>query len=335
MKINLSQFKEVLGKVKPGLSSGKETTEQSDCFVFHKNRIFTYNDEISVSCPWESPIEGAVPSKELLALVNKLSAEEVEMNMENGELRIKSGRSKSGLVVQADIHMPIDEIVMPKKFSPLPKNFTAGLKSCVFSASNDFSFPILTVVHCLDSWMESTDNDRATRWELSKQWFKKPVLIPVVAAKALSGYSDVKAYHDDGSWVHFQIGDSLVFSCRTIDGDFPDIGGYFKTDGYELEFPSSTLDILSRAGIFVEADNSEKLVHVSVNEKGVMEIKAQSDHGWYNETIRLKAAPKTALAFSIHPDYLSQILSSTGKATIGEKLVLFETENFKHVIALE
>ena len=67
MKVQISELKNALKVVKAGLSSGKETTDQSCSFVFQAGMAYTYNDEISVRAPFlqDEDACGAVNSKEL------------------------------------------------------------------------------------------------------------------------------------------------------------------------------------------------------------------------------------------------------------------------------
>ena len=48
MKINKKELQEALERVKPGLAS-RELIEQSTSFAFMRDRVVTYNDEISIS----------------------------------------------------------------------------------------------------------------------------------------------------------------------------------------------------------------------------------------------------------------------------------------------
>jgi len=341
MKVQIKDLKTALKVVKAGLSSGKETTDQSGSFVFQDGMAYTYNDEVSVRAPFlTKDISGAVGAKELVALVGKLKGDECEIEFSDNELQVKCGRIKAGIRLEAEIHMPLQEIELPgkKEWIKVPDNFDKILKAVIFSASKDMSTPILTVIHCNGDFIESTDSDRATRWDVKKagKYFPVPILLPVNAAKSLVGYDTIVAYAEKGGWVHFDLGGGTVFSCRTFEGKYPDLEPVLNVDGYGLEFPAEIKDMLDRAGIFVESDfDQEKLVHIEISDKGVLKVKAEGESGWIEESVRLRNHAKESINFSINPHHLQQILSSVTIGIIGQDRILFQSDNFQHVVALE
>jgi DNA polymerase III sliding clamp (beta) subunit (PCNA family) len=341
MKVQIKDLKNVLRVIKSGLAGGKETTDQSNSFVFQDGMAYTYNDEVSVRVPFlDKNSSGAVGAKELIALVGKLKGEEAEIEFGDNELLIKVGSDKFGIRLEAEIHMPLEEVELPlkKEWIALPAGFDKVLKAVIFSTSKDMSTPILTAIHCNGDLIESTDSDRATRWDLKKdgKYFSKPILLPADAAKSLISYDKIIAYASKGGWIHFDLGDGAIFSCRTFEGKFPDLDPIFKCEGYELEFPADIKDKLEKGGIFVESDfDQEKLVHLNIDVKGVLKIRAEGDSGWYEGRIRLRKHAKEDIQFSINPQHLQQILSSVNVGVIGKDRVLFQSDNFQHVVALE
>jgi hypothetical protein len=103
-----------------------------------------------------------------------------------------------------------------------------------------------------------------------------------------------------------------------------------------LEFPAEIKEMLDRAGIFVESDfDQEKLVNLNIDAKGLLKIRAEGDSGWIEESVRLRKHGKEDIQFSINPQHLQQILSTVSVGTIGQDRVLFQSDNFQHVVALE
>lgn len=330
MKINFAELKKAIDHVKPGLSS-KEITDQSDCIAFSGGYLFTYNGEISVRTPFESDIEGVVRAKELTTLLAKLKADEADITITENELKIKSGRNRAGIRLESEVRMPMDKIEKPDKIYKLPAGFIEALAETVFSAGTDMTYIELTLINCNGSIIESTDNDRASRWELEKGTVE-PMLIPASAAIHLSKYN-IKKYGIVDGWLHFFDGDTM-FSCRTFNVEYPNLSPFFECKGVGIEFPAETEELLDRAGIFLEAEfEQDKLVHVDIDDNGVMKIRGEGDGGWFEGSVRFKH--KKAIKFSIHPNNFRQILTMTNKATVGEDRILFETERFKHVVALE
>lgn len=345
MKIKVEELKNILANLKAGLTGQSETTEQSSCFVFTANKIYTYNDDIAITSSFNIDIEGAVSAKELIDIANKLKGDEIEITTEENEIRLKCGRSKAGIKFQSDITMPIDEIktlpVKSKKWKKLTKDFKSCLKSCLFSASKDMSSAIITVIHCIGDMIESTDNDRATICYLEKEVFKTELLLPAEAGKTLVTYKDITAYDDSQEgWIHFLVNEGVIFSCRIMvlekEENYPDLAPHFDIEGSTMSFPSNTGDILDKAGVFIDVDfDQDSYVEISITTKGSMKIRAEGDSGWFEETTRIKGYKGNDVSFIINPQYLLQILTKVNTATIGEDRVLFETEDFKHIVTID
>ncbi len=335
MKINIQELKKDIENLKPGLSGNKETTEQSNCFAFTEERIYTYNDEISVSIPNPIEFEGVIPSNELMSLLVKLKGEEAETEFDDEELIIKQGRIKAGLVLQKSIEMPIDEINIPKKWYKLPSDFLTALNTCIFTTSSEMDDSVLNNIHCNKTLLESSDNERATRYVI-KSKLRKSFLIPAYSAKELVKLKDIIEYYPDNEWIHFRASGDIIFSCRCSYETYPDTSEHFIQDGFEFEFPKETKEMLEKAGIFADSDFiQDKLVQIYITPKGTFKISAQGESGWIEETKRVKTRPKSEIKFSINPQYLQQILDKTNQAIIGDSLVWFNIDKFEHVVSLE
>jgi DNA polymerase III sliding clamp (beta) subunit (PCNA family) len=335
MKIKLSELKTVLNHLKPGLSGNKETTEQSGSFAFSDGMAYTYNDEVSVSAPFDLGVSGAVSAKELLLLAEKLEGEEADISMDENELHIKCGKIRAGIRLDSEILMPLDQIVLNDiKWHPLPVEFKQAIKDTLFSTDKNTYTPVFSTINCKENTVESTNNERATRWTLPKTK-SLDFLLNAEAAKLLVQYDKIEEWGKSEDWIHFKIEDT-IFSCRTFDEKFPDLTPYFKKNGFEFEFPESILDILGRADIFIDEEfDQDKSVSIIINSKGLLRIRAEGNNGWFEETHRTRQKPEKEIQFSINPKYLQQILSYVNTAIIGEDTILFIAENFKHVVALE
>lgn len=337
MKINRKDFLTILNQTKSGLAS-KEVIEQSTSFIFSEGQVVTYNDEIAVHAKLMEgfDIDGAVPAKELLAVLTRFTGDEVELIGTENELQLKCGKGKAGIKLSTEIALPIENISIPKKWQTLSKDFLEGLKMCIPTAATDMTRPILTAIHFFTDYIESTDNNRITRWD----WVEplKPgqdILIPVGSCQALSRFQAVKFYHKDG-WIHFLSEEGTVFSCRTILGEFPDLSPYMEIEAVgELTFPPNMNEMLERAGVFGTGMlDSDSTVFILIDDKGIMKIEGKNDFGWYEETCRIKWNAG-ATGFSIHPSHLQTILQSVRTAKIGVDRILFSTDSFVHVVALE
>lgn len=326
MKLNRKELLEALTLTSVGLAK-QEIIEQSASFIFTKGRVFTYNDEVAVSHPVEVDFEGAIPSKEFLALIKKLKTEEVELEISDGELLLKGSRAKAGIRLEAEIKLPIDEIGSPDGWVELPDNFCEAAKFCLFSASTDTSNQVLTCIHLTDSYVESTDNYRATRYFLTESdAFEESMLVPTFAIKEIIKFNPTEYTTTEG-WIHFKNNKDVMFSCRMFDETFPEIGGHLEVEGEEIIFPSTLNEILDRASVM---SDGERVTVIAAKNK--LTIKTQGDSGWFEEVARIDYDGEE-IEFEIQPEYLAQIMKHTDTATVG-KLLKFEVEDtFIHIVS--
>ena len=335
MNINTKSLLSILQLIQPGIAQ-KEVVQQSNCFVFTKGRVFTYNDEIAMSHPLISVIDGAVLADELLGLLSKTKQEELDISQTDAGLSIKGGKFKANIKIASEIVLPIDEISQPEIFFPLPENFTQALKFCLFSCSRDMTKPALTCVHAIEDRLEASDNFRITvRYFDDYHYFEFPLLIPADAAKALVKF-DVVQYASNNGWLHFKTTDETVFSCRTYENiTFPDVSQFIEMKGELITLPNDLTDVLSRAGVFSSTKfNTDERVTI-ILETGKLIVKAKGDAGWYEEFCRIKyKGPQKK--FEVHPEFLSYIFELCKVMEVGDGKLRFDgsDSDFVHVVSL-
>lgn len=328
MKINRKELLKALQAVKPGVATN-ETIEQSASFVFNDNRVFSYNDEISVSVPLKLDLTGSVPAKEFLALINKMSAEEVTLTVNGNEIQVVGGKSKAGLRLESEIKLPLEEIGMPEGWNELPAKFCEGVQFCLFSAGKDQTKYILTHIHVSQDCVESSDGYRATRYYMHEdQAFSTPLLIPTVAAKDVVAYTPHEYATTDG-WLHFRNKDDMVFSCRCADETYPNIDIFIEAKGESIQLPEGLDAIMDRGSVLSEGQR----LTIILEDGGNLVLATENDAGWFEEETKVAYKGKP-LEFDIYPEFLTKILKVKAEVTVSEKLMKFETDDFTHVVAL-
>lgn len=321
----------ILNKVKPGLAN-KELIEQSTSFVFKDKKIYTYNDEITISHPINLDIEGAVPAAELYLLLNRIKDEELDIDINENEIVFKGKKFKAGIRLESKIILPLKELKIPKNWDSLSDDFIDALSFCLFSVGKDMSRPVLTCLHLTDNLIESCDNFRLTQYKVSDGLFKQ-ILLPSKAAIELIKYEPIRYALTDG-WIHFKDTEDLIFSCRAFEGKYFDITDILDFIGDEIKFPSRMREILERVQTMAEQDlTGDRKVNVEIS-NGRMKIRGENDIGWFEETTRIRC--ETNLAFDINPKFLMEILTHTTNAKISnDKTKLrFDDEKFIHIMAI-
>lgn len=335
MKVKRGTLLETLEKVRPGLAGKTEVIEQSQSFVFLGDRVVSYNDEIAVSAPLTSGIEGAVKGDELVKLLSKAKDEVLELEAGTGELLVKGKNLRAGIAMEAEISLPLEEIKPPEDFTPVPECFTEALRFCMFSASTDRSKPKLNCLRVKGRHVLSCDNYRLTRYDMgdkATKAFPDEVLIPVASVRELIGYKP-EGYGISKGWIHFQTEGGVVFSCRVFEEDYPAVEQLLEVDGDSVEFPPNMKDMLTRAEIFAQGEASaESYIEVSIDGDKML-LTGRGDYGWLKEKARVKHGDGKA-KFTIHPQFLSDVLDLLRTVEIGGNRMKMEGDNFIHVAAL-
>ena len=334
--IKTDKLKKALELVKPGLSN-KEIVEQSTSFAFIKGNVVSYNDEISVRCPIDLDIEGAIPAEPLFAFVSRAPGEEISLKTEESEIKLRSGRARAGIRLERDVTLPLKELGQTESgdWIDVPDDFIPALKFCIRTASKDMTRPVLTCLHVTGRVVESSDNFRISRFRMNKRsgrYFPEPLLIPAKAVGELLKYQTPTQYHLTDGWIHFRLTEGAVFSSRRYQEKFPNVAKFLdqmKKEGNKLHLPELG-DILTRAMIFTEEQLSpdEELVNVHIDQDKVR-ISANNEYGWFKESVKLsKRATKTRIddpiRFTVHPGFLKEILSYSSKCSIGENAIKFD-----------
>jgi len=341
-KLNRKIFLETLDKVKPGLSN-QAIVEQSSTFVFKGNRVYTFNDEISVEAPIEVNLpECAVPAEELYKLIERTQTEELELEFTNEELIIKANRMSAGIRIEKTITLPVEEIQQEEKVMSLPGGFFDGLRYCIPCVSKNQNNPVLTCVNISQTGLiESCDNFRLMRYKTDMEKKKKldPFLLPASSAKQLLNYETLKKYGitPDRNWIRFSTEEKndFIISCRTYQNmNYPDLDDIMKRvlkENQELiKFPKNMENIIERVSVFLSTDPLDEVIEVHLKED-LIEMEGKGQSGWCKEHCRIeyKSSP---ISFLINPRNFKEILKQMTEGTVGDNTIHFRSERLDHVI---
>lgn len=306
IRVNRAALLQKLEAVLPGTST-RDMIEQGNSFVFKNGRIYTFNDE--VACIARSPIEdktftGAVQATPLLAILQKLEEEEVELDVVEGELIISGKRRKAGIRMDAEIHLPIDKLEVPKEWTPLHEDFVDAVSIVQECAGNDETKFILTCVHIHPKWVEACDNFQISRYKI-KTGVKDPALVRRNAIKHIK-HLGVTEFAETREWIHFRSSIGMQISCRRYIESFPDISPLIvMDDGNEINLPKGLAEACDKADIFSSENGDNNQVMVTLK-PGKLYIKGQGASGWYSEVKKVSYAGEE-FSFMISPKLLSEI----------------------------
>jgi len=319
--------------VKPGLAA-KELIAQTTSFVFVDGHIITYNDEISVQCPFaDITFTGAVPATELYTLLNRIKQEDIELEVKDNELHLTSGKSRAGITLMQEVMLPLEEIGNIGKWTALPENFVQAIKMAMYSCSRSLSKPILNCVHVnKEGFVEGTDNYRVAHYKLSSVLPIETFLIPSSTVQALIKMS-IKEIAEGQGWIHFKTTEGCVVSCRTMSDKFPKTADVLAVQGESLTFPSTMVEILDRAMVFAKRDNAlDEIIEIDID-KNKIKVKSQNISGWFEEEAPLKYKGN-AIHFNVTPGLLKEILQTTSDFQYTDRFLKFQGEDWIFIAAL-
>jgi len=334
LKIKTNKLLKILRLLRPGLAQ-KAIIEQTKHFIFTGTNIITYNDEVCISYPFESDFVYSVPADQFLKILSNIKDEEIDLAVKDESLNLKTKKTKAKFTTEVDNQAAetADEITNKKiRFRKLPEDFMEAIKLCVFSTSKDMSVDQihLTGVYADGNNVVGSDDFRISHYEMKKE-LKDSFLIPATSVSSLVSF-EIEKYGLKDGWVYFKTKDGILFCSRLIDSDYPDPLEFFDFKGMRVRLPEDLKEIVDNAAILAEGDfDVDKKINVRI-EDGKIKCKGESDVGWIETNTKIKF--KKSAEFTINPYFFSEVLNKTDTAVIGEDKILFQSDNFKHLIAL-
>lgn len=330
MRIDREKFLTILEMVKPGLSQ-REFLEQSSCYVFQDGKVMTFNDEIA--CRMDIPIKitGAIQAVTLLDILSKLDDPVLKVREnDKGELEFRGKKKGFGVNKDAEIFLPINQVEMPTKWHPLPKEFTEAVGLVQNCVSSDESRFLLTCIHVHPDYVEACDNLQIMRYQM-KMGLKSPILmrgtsIKYITSLAMDEVAITKA------WTHFRNQAGLIFSCRKYVEDYPPLDRLVELDGHPITIPKGVKDASERAAVFASDKSGDPLAMVSISSDAIR-IRGEGLSGWYEESksINYEGPP---LRFSISPDLLRYISDQYSEAHISPDRLKVSGNRWEYVTVL-
>ena len=325
---------DALTMVKPGLANN-EIVEQSTHFIFGDDVVWTFNDAITITQPFETGLSGAVKAKEFYTLLGKIKDENLEKTSADGKIFLVGEDIEVEVLIDAEIKLQKVDVlgITSKKWMTLPEDFIPAISFCIFSASQNMIRPELTCLWINGDQVISCDGFRGTRRGI-KAKVKEPFLIPAKAAAELVKYKPTKFYLGDKGWLHFSNKEKTIFSCRTVtDQEYPNtVLGMFDMTGDSVQIPKGFAETIDRAQVMVTADFAlDRFVILTIKDK-ILTCTGKGAVGRFTEKTKIDYDGDD-IEIKVHPNFLIQILSHLDEMIVGSHL-LFNGKDFQHIISL-
>lgn len=334
--MKVDKLRKALEIVKPGISSHNSLIEQSTNFAFIENKVVTFNDEISISHKIKDlNITGAVESTYLYSFLKKIKVEDISIEIDNQELRIKAGKSKVGIAIDPQIKLPLDQIEASNKWQKVDEDFITALKYCIPTAGTDLNKAILTCIHVDKNKVVSADGFRLSEYVLKTEM--PSFLIPAKTAKILCNYPICHIAEPEDGWIHFRTKERTIIACRILNDEYPKVNHLFEVNGVRLNLPLELKPVLERAMLFSDkAIGMNEFVYLEVKNKSIL-LQTKNEISWFEEEIECDYDIKDLnIEFRMNPEFLYDVISNVELEvdTTAYKLLL-STENYRHLVMLQ
>lgn len=327
MKVDRKQLLSTLESVSSGLSKGAELA-QSDCFVFKNNRVVTFNESVYCSTECLLDFEGAVPSEELLGLLRRMKADQLDLSWGDNGLVIEAPGDHAVVAVESRITLPVDGLEQPDTWNDLPPNFWEAVSVVQNCCSNKRSRFILTCVHIHPDWVEASDKFQISRYGLKTGW-QQPVLISRDSLNSAVGFN-MTQFGETENWTHFRNVSGLQLSCRRYVMQYPDLTPFLRVEGSRLKIPNTDQfrEALECASVFSgPAQDDQVIVELRKRKLRVVRNGARGSY----RGVRECEFDGDEFRFAISPALLMEISKKTDTAIVAEGRLKVETDKWVYV----
>lgn len=342
MKVMRKDLLDAIDKIKAGIADD-DAVAQADSIYFNGTSMIAFNDDVMVEVPMAIPVVGVVKADKFIDLIKKIKVDEIDVDVVDGEMRIKAKRVVSGLTLESEVKMGYASAGKPEKWYPIPKSMFEGLKMCAMTAAQDTVVLLLNCVRIKGRIIESCDRFRLTRWKMDKeaeQVFEDQILIPARSAAILSKYGlkelgFVIRKKKAESWIHFR-GDGITLACHLFGGDYPDLSKFAVTGKVEIDFPDGLADALQKATVFAEIEETKTRIMRNVEiewRPGSVLVRAETTGGWIAEKLPAKydGDPKKIKG---DVDLLMYAIKEHKQAVVDDKFLELRGERYAHLVLL-
>lgn len=335
MKVNRELLLNQLVAVVPGASFSEGTT-QASFFVFHKDKVFTFNGEVACRVPCcFTGVTVAVPAKPLLQLLSKLKEEFLEFNLKDDEkeLHVVGKGKRTKFRIESEVNLELDKIEKPKSWNQMPDEFKDAVdvvSKCAGPKSSEH-FEI-TCIHIDPEYMESTDNYQLIKYPLETgietSMLIKADTIKKVITLGMTHISETE------NWLHFKDNRSgLIVSCLISRDDYYPLASIFENaGGKKTTLPKGLENSIENAEIF-SSENADNNVITVLLSHGKIEVTGEGSDGEHTERKKITyAGPE--MRFLIQPAMLAEVAKRYNVCQISDEFMTVSGGAFTYITCL-
>ncbi len=332
MQVHREALLAALQSVQPGLAA-KEGIDQSTCFVFSGDRVYTLSDDLACSAP--SPlknIEAAVPALKFLGLLEKLTEEDLDVEVGETEIVLKGQHGRrAGVKIETKIELLEHFPEKPKKWKPLPEDYNKAVgivQGCSGFKEKEGYRVVCILVH--PEYLEATDNFQFCRWPLATG-IREAVLIRTKALKNVPALG-MTEFSETDAWLHFRNPSDLILSCRRTLDDIEEADEVYEVEGETITLPKSLIKESGAAEVCLD-DKEDKNVQIRLK-PGKLLIRGEGTHSWYQVPKTLADYKGPRMEFFINPEILRDIVEKHNEVIVSSDKLKVDTGSYQYVANL-
>lgn len=324
--VNREELLQTLQSVSVGLAA-REFIEQSSCFVFEDNRVYTFDGEVAASRDCQLQVTGAVVADKLVELLSRLTEDQIKIEETASEVKITGKRRRGGLVKEQNILLPVKDVEPPEDWSELPDDFDEALSRVHGCATKEESEFVLTCVHITPKYIQACDRKQIARYNLSLP-IEKDLLVRATSIARVIGF-DMTEFSLSDTWIHFRNELGLVISCRRHKDNYVDIDEWVDTAGtQELVLPGALNEVVSRAQLFSMDNANANYVTVRLAKDRVV-VSGKGPAGWFEEIKEVKFGGDP-ISFMMPPNLLVELSEKSQTCYVAPGRLVVDSGSFMY-----
>lgn len=338
-------------KVIPGVEKGKSTIEGADQLLFSGKFVHSYNGVVAVSAPCDTQgQEFAVKGIDFYKLVDKTNDLILTAEIDNGKLKVKSGRTKVSMALldPQKIKAYVAAInVDAVEFQDVPAGFVDGVRISAMGGNSSALKGIAVTDYKEGAAVITTDSKRICLTKLpspmSTFWVDDSVITDALKCGEPTGCSVT------GPWLHLRYEDGTVFSAQRKDHTaypFTTCKNYVDaidsaTVMMSGRLPQDIKDAVSRVSILASSldGKTPPLVELTFR-KDELELHAEKQGGEATETIPWDVPPSAdpeGFQVWVGAAWLIEAVNKTVEFSLvtigGNPSLIFKSEDYVQMVS--
>lgn len=334
MKITIlqSNLNKALGIISRAVST-KSNLEILGCILLKTEggrlKLSSTNLEIGISSYIGGRVdkngEVAVPARLFVDYISTLPNKKIEIETENGIIKLKSDGYKSSIKILPSEEFPlIPQTKKEEGFKISKEELKKAIGLTFFAAAADESRPVLSGIYLniKDETLilAATDSYRLAekKTKIKGKGNRVQVILPARAlaelSRILEGEGDVEIFIDENQAL-FKTED-LEFTTRLIEGDFPDYKKIIP-ESSETKVKLKKDEFLSAIkAVSLFSRESTNSVNLNVNKKGEVEVSSPQSQSGDSTAVIAAEVEGGGGEITFNSKYLSDVLLNTGSANV-------------------